>query len=114
MGTAAEDSKVDKKRHSTADSEPPPPPPPERHAQSCQLGQLNQLNQPLPASGKSVTAARSKVASPVGGGCLSVPPGLGARVVELAEDLAANNSQNKKVTWHNCLLSSIYCHLFQF
>ena len=104
VGTAAENSKVGKKRHSTADSEPPPPPPPGCPPPKSQLNQLNQLNH----SGKSVTAARSKVASPVGGGCLGVPPGLGARVVELAEDLAASNSQNKKVTWHNCLLSSIY------
>ena len=84
----------------TADSEPPPPPPPGRPAPKPQLIQLN--------SGKSVTAARSKVASPVGGGYLGVPPGLGARVAELAEDLAASNSQSKKVTWHNSLLSSIY------
>ena len=99
VGTAAEDSKGGKKRHSTGDSVPPPPPPgrPPPKCQLGHLGQLNQLNQPLRS--KPVTAARSKVASPVVGGGLGLPPGLGASVVELAQDLAANNSQNKKVTW---------------
>ena len=96
MGAAeGNGSKGAKKRQSTADDDPPPPPPTRPPPRPKQL---NQLNQTVTASGKP-TAARSKVASPV----MSVPPGLGTTVVDLANDLAATNSQNKKVTWHNCL-----------